>query len=214
MTSRWLKVVLPSVKGFSIVVVSRPEYNCTLEFPGGLAAKDLKLLLLWLELLLWLGLGLIPGLGTWACWGCGQSKIHKYNYILIYVVVAVLEDRVYVKTEWSSHCGSVGDKYHQYPRGCRLDPWPPSTGQGSGIAVSCGVGHRCGPDPELLWLWHRPVAAAPIRPLFWELPYAKGAALKNKKKTKEKKQNWAINALFGVYAQVNGLFVYVNVKDL
>jgi len=29
------------------------------------------------------------------------------------------------------------------------------------VAVSCGVGQRCGLDPELLWLWHRP--AAPIR---------------------------------------------------
>ena len=27
----------------------------------------------------------------------------------------------------------------------------------------------------LLWLWHRPAATAPIRPLAWELPYAVGA---------------------------------------
>ena len=31
-------------------------------------------------------------------------------------------------------------------------------------------------DPVLLWLWCRPAAAAPIRPLVWELPYAVGAA--------------------------------------
>ena len=31
-------------------------------------------------------------------------------------------------------------------------------------------------DPELLWLWCRPVATAPIRPLAWEPPYAAGAA--------------------------------------
>ena len=31
-------------------------------------------------------------------------------------------------------------------------------------------------DPALLWLWHRLVAAAPIRPLVWEPPYAAGAA--------------------------------------
>jgi len=43
--------------------------------------------------------------------------------------------------------------------------------------VSCGVGRRCGSDPELLWLWHRPVATAPIRPLAWEPPYAAGVAL-------------------------------------
>ena len=40
------------------------------------------------------------------------------------------------------------------------------------IAVSCGVGCRHSPDLALLWLWHRPVAAASIQPLAWELPYA------------------------------------------
>ena len=33
-------------------------------------------------------------------------------------------------------------------------------------------------DPGLLWLWCRPAAIAPIRPLAWEPPYATGAALK------------------------------------
>ena len=28
--------------------------------------------------------------------------------------------------------------------------------------VSCSVGHRCGSDPVLLWLWRRPEAAALI----------------------------------------------------
>ena len=54
-------------------------------------------------------------------------------------------------------------------------------GQGSGTAVSCGVGHRRGSDPSLLWLWHRPEAVATIRPLAWELPYAVGPTLKCKK---------------------------------
>ena len=35
-----------------------------------------------------------------------------------------------------------------------------------------------------LWLWHRPAAADPIRPLAWELPYAMGAALKKEKRQK------------------------------
>ena len=39
------------------------------------------------------------------------------------------------------------------------------------------VGWRCGSDPALLWLWHRPAATAPIRPLAWEPPYATGMAL-------------------------------------
>ena len=44
--------------------------------------------------------------------------------------------------------------------------------------MSCGIGHRHGSDPELLWLWCRPVATTPIRPLAWEPPHAEGAALK------------------------------------
>ena len=30
--------------------------------------------------------------------------------------------------------------------------------------VSCGVGCRCGLDPVLLWLWHRPAAIADLTP--------------------------------------------------
>ena len=66
----------------------------------------------------------------------------------------------------------------------------------SGVAVSCGVGHRPGSDPALLWLRRRPVATALIRSLAWEPPYAMGAALKiqkpkaksQKKKKKRKKE--------------------------
>ena len=36
-------------------------------------------------------------------------------------------------------------------------------------------------------LWCRPAAAAPIRLLAWELPYAAGTALKSKKKKKKKR---------------------------
>ena len=43
------------------------------------------------------------------------------------------------------------------------------------------MGRRCGLDPALLWLWHRPAAAAPIRPLAWELPCAVGVAPKRQK---------------------------------
>ena len=48
--------------------------------------------------------------------------------------------------------------------------------------MSCRVGRRRGSDYALLWLWCRPAAVAPIRPLAWEPPYATGAALKNQKK--------------------------------
>jgi len=46
----------------------------------------------------------------------------------------------------------------------------------------------------LLWLWRRPMATAPIRPLAWEPPYATGAALeKTKKKKKEEEKMESAN---------------------
>ena len=53
--------------------------------------------------------------------------------------------------------------------------------------MSCDVGHRCGLDLALMWLWCRLAAVVPMRPLAWELPYAEGAALKTNKLTNKKK---------------------------
>ena len=53
--------------------------------------------------------------------------------------------------------------------------------------MRCGVRHRWGSDPVLLWLWYRPTAAAVIQPLAWELPYAVGVALKRQKTNKQTK---------------------------
>ena len=50
------------------------------------------------------------------------------------------------------------------------------------LALTCGVGCRCGSDPTLLRLWHMLVATVPIQPVPWELPYAMCAALRDKKK--------------------------------
>ena len=55
--------------------------------------------------------------------------------------------------------------------------------------MSCGEGCRCGLDPELLWLWHRLAATAPIRPLAWEPPCAKDEALQKVKRQKNKNEN-------------------------
>ena len=54
--------------------------------------------------------------------------------------------------------------------------------------MNCGVGCRHGSDPTLLWLWRRPVAAAPVGPLAWKPPYAAGAALGKAKRQKKKKK--------------------------
>ena len=52
--------------------------------------------------------------------------------------------------------------------------------------MGCGVGWRLGSDPKLLWLWRRPAAVAPIRPLFWEPPHAVDVALKRQKNQNKK----------------------------
>ena len=54
--------------------------------------------------------------------------------------------------------------------------------------MSCGVGHRHGSDPALLWLWCRPVATALTRPLAWEPPYPMAAAQEKAKRQKKKKK--------------------------
>ena len=76
----------------------------------------------------------------------------------------------------SSHCGSGETNLTSFHEDAG---WIPGL---------CSVGHRGGSDPELLWLWHRPAAAAPILPLAWELPYAMGMSLKKRKQKKKKKE--------------------------
>ena len=65
------------------------------------------------------------------------------------------------------------------------------------LPVSCGVGCRRGSDAALLWLWRRPVATAPIRPLAWEPPYAAGAAQEKAKRPKKKKESSFISFCYG-----------------
>ena len=60
------------------------------------------------------------------------------------------------------------------------------------------MGHRC--SSNLAWLWGRPAAVAPVRPLAWELPYAAGAALKSKK-TKTKKTFISSKGILPVLAE-------------
>ena len=54
--------------------------------------------------------------------------------------------------------------------------------------MSCGVGRRRSSDHALLWLWHRLVATALIRPLAWEPPNAAGVAQEMAKGPKKKKK--------------------------
>ena len=55
--------------------------------------------------------------------------------------------------------------------------------------MSYGVSHRHGLELAFLWLWCRPAAAAPIRPLAWELHIpCCGPKKTKKKKNKNKKK--------------------------
>ena len=63
------------------------------------------------------------------------------------------------------------------------------------VLPSCGVGHRHGSDPELLWLWCRLAAVAPILPLAWELLCATGCGPKklNKQTNEQTKKHKRLN---------------------
>ena len=61
--------------------------------------------------------------------------------------------------------------------------------------MTCGVGHRCGSDLELLWLWRRLAAVALTGPLAWEPLYATGVALKRQKTKQNKKQKQKNNVI-------------------
>ena len=61
--------------------------------------------------------------------------------------------------------------------------------------MSCGVSHRGGLDPALIWLWRKLVATAPIIPLALETPYVMVAVLKKKKNNS---QNGLLILLLGL----------------
>jgi len=62
-------------------------------------------------------------------------------------------------------------------------------GQGSSLAISCGVGGRCGSDPVLLCLWRRLAATVLVQPLAWEHPYAVGVALKKERERERERSS-------------------------
>ena len=67
------------------------------------------------------------------------------------------------------------------------------SGLGIRCCCSCRVNRRCSSDRALLWLWCRPAAAAPIRLLAWELPYAAAicrsyAAIKREEEKREREK--------------------------
>jgi len=60
----------------------------------------------------------------------------------------------------------------------RTGVWSLASLNGLKIWFCCGVSCRHSSDLVWLWLWCALAAAAPIQPLAWEPPYARGMALK------------------------------------
>ena len=81
----------------------------------------------------------------------------------------------------SSHHGSVVNKSHYEPWGCGLIPGLAQWVKDMTLPWAVVVGCRLSADPTLLWMWCRPAATAPIRPLALDPLYAVGAALEQTK---------------------------------
>ena len=94
--------------------------------------------------------------------------------VCIFWVCAFLHSFYVFKILRSSHCGSVGQEPDIVSTRMRVWSLASLSGLGIRIAASCGL------DLVLLWLWHRPAAAALIQSLYWEHPYASDTAIKRK----------------------------------
>ena len=68
-----------------------------------------------------------------------------------------------------------------------LNQWVKNLALPWAVEVGGCVCHRHGSDLALLWLWCRPAATAPIRPLAWEAAYVMGAAPPPPKKEEKTK---------------------------
>ena len=84
----------------------------------------------------------------------------------------------------SSCCGSKITNPTSIHEDSGSIPGPTHWVNGSGVAVSYGVGRRHSSDLSLLW--RRVEGEAPIRPLAWEISCTTGAALKSGEKKKKK----------------------------
>ena len=111
---------------------------------------------------------------AWMCWGMGNGN----------------ESLIILKYKMrSSRRGTAKTNLMRNQEVAGSIPGLAQWVKGSGDAMSCGVGHRHSSNLALLWLWHKPAATAPIRPLAWEPPYAAGVALKGQKTTTTTKFN-------------------------
>ena len=95
-----------------------------------------------------------------------EYSVLVWQYFISYEIIS----------KWSLGVPVMAQQERTWLVSMRMQVQSLSVGEGSGLALSCGVGYKCSLDPTLLWC--RPAAAALIRSLAWELPYAMGTALK------------------------------------
>ena len=161
----------------------------------------------WHCILQWSGLSLWPELNPW------PGNLHLLPTIppKKECLTANDQNKSPIRQEYgSSRCGSVVNETNYCPLGRGFDLWPCSVVWGSGVAVSCGVGCRCGLVPALLWLWCRPAAIDLIQLLVWESPsYAMGAALKRQDSSAKKRERiWTTSNLFYLISYYDLWFLY------
>ena len=58
------------------------------------------------------------------------------------------------RISWSSHCGSVGEKPSVVSMRMQLQSLASLSGLRIWHCHNASIGHRCGSDLMLLWLWH------------------------------------------------------------
>ena len=79
--------------------------------------------------------------------------------------------------------------------------------------MSCGVSRIHSSDLAWLWLWCRPAATAPSRPLAWEPPYASGVALEKTKQKNPKKVYTLLNYEISGNATDQGICFTEQIKN-
>ena len=110
--------------------------------------------------------GSLPGLGV-------QAVVTKLKKVTGPPGKGPIQQHIHstgMKTSGSSYCGSAIMNPTSIHEDTGSIPGLTQWVKGSGVAMSRGVGHRCGTDPALLWLWHKPAATSPIQSFAWQLP--------------------------------------------